>query len=94
VGTDPRLLGEVGDLAVIFLYNQVRLISFTGMTLTELLPSLQQLSTQEKIKAIQFLATELDKNDSPGERLRQRDPSIIEEGTELEVFNLSKSLIL
>jgi hypothetical protein len=88
VGTDPRLLAEVGDLAVIFLYNQVRLISFAGMTLTELLPSLQQLSTQEKIKAIQFLATELDKNDSPGERaLRQGDPSIIEEGTELEVWS-------
>ena len=33
------------------------------MTLTEILPSLQKLSTQEKIKAIQFLATELDKND-------------------------------
>ncbi len=29
------------------------------MKLTEILPSLQQLSHQEKIKAIQFLATEL-----------------------------------
>ena len=30
-----------------------------SMTLTEILPSLQKLSHQEKIKAIQFLATEL-----------------------------------
>ncbi|MBE9233849.1 hypothetical protein IQ231_19790 [Cuspidothrix issatschenkoi LEGE 03284] len=30
-----------------------------AMTLTEILPSLQKLSHQEKIKAIQFLATEL-----------------------------------
>jgi hypothetical protein len=29
------------------------------MALTEILPSLKQLSHQEKIKAIQFLATEL-----------------------------------
>ncbi len=33
----------------------------TGITLTELLPSFQQLSPQEKIKAIQILATELEK---------------------------------
>jgi len=32
------------------------------MTLTEILPSLQKLSYQEKIKAIQFLATELAKD--------------------------------
>lgn len=29
------------------------------MTLTEILPALKQLSHQEKIKAIQFLATEI-----------------------------------
>jgi hypothetical protein len=33
------------------------------MTLTEILPTLQNLSHQEKIKAIQFLATELAKDD-------------------------------
>ena len=33
------------------------------MTLTEILPSLRKLSHQEKIKAIQFLATELAKNE-------------------------------
>ncbi|WP_071191458.1 hypothetical protein [Trichormus sp. NMC-1] len=33
------------------------------MTLTEILPSLQKLSHQEKIKAIQFLATELAKDE-------------------------------
>jgi hypothetical protein len=32
------------------------------MTLTEILPTLQNLSHQEKIKAIQFLATELAKD--------------------------------
>ncbi|MEA5575108.1 hypothetical protein [Anabaena sp. UHCC 0451] len=34
------------------------------MTLTEILPSLQKLSHQEKIKAIQFLATELAKEEN------------------------------
>ncbi len=29
------------------------------MTLTEIIPSLKQLSSQEKLKAIQFLASEL-----------------------------------
>jgi hypothetical protein len=33
------------------------------MALTEILPSLQNLSYQEKIKAIQFLATELAKDE-------------------------------
>jgi hypothetical protein len=33
------------------------------MTLTEILPSLQKLSYQEKIEAIQFLATELAKDE-------------------------------
>ncbi len=33
------------------------------MTLTEILPSLQKLSHQEKIRAIQFLATELAKDE-------------------------------
>jgi hypothetical protein len=33
------------------------------MTLTEILPSLQKLSHQEKIKAIQFLAAELAKEE-------------------------------
>jgi hypothetical protein len=49
------------------------------MTLTELLPSLQQLSPQEKIKAIQFLATELDKS--------ERNPTTIEDGIEHEVWS-------
>jgi hypothetical protein len=49
------------------------------MTLTELLPSLQKLSPQEKIKAIQFLATELDKNDL--------DSTTIEDVTEHEVWS-------
>jgi hypothetical protein len=49
------------------------------MTLTELLPSLQQLSPQEKIKAIQFLATELDKS--------ERNSTTIEDGTEHEVWS-------
>ena len=48
------------------------------MTLTEILPSLQKLSTQEKIKAIQFLATELDKND--------RDV-VLEDGKSYEVWS-------
>ncbi|MBD2690316.1 hypothetical protein [Anabaena catenula] len=34
------------------------------MKLTEILPSLQKLSHQEKIKAIQFLATELAKEEN------------------------------
>ena len=33
------------------------------MTLTEILPSLQKLSHFEKVKAIQFLATELTKDE-------------------------------
>jgi hypothetical protein len=49
------------------------------MILTELLPSLQQLSPQEKIKAIQFLATELEKRD--------RGSLTIEDGTEHEVWS-------
>ena len=37
------------------------------MTLTEILPSLQKLSHFEKVKAIQFLATELTKDEQTPE---------------------------
>jgi hypothetical protein len=55
------------------------------MTLTEILPSLQKLSTQEKIKAIQFLATELDKND--------RDV-VLEDSKSYEVWSPYDALVL
>jgi hypothetical protein len=49
------------------------------MALNEILPSLQELSSQEKIKAIQFLATELDKNN-------QNSP-LLEDGVNYEVWS-------
>ena len=48
------------------------------MTLTEILPLLQKLSAQEKIKAIQFLATELDKSDQD---------VVLEDGKSYEVWS-------
>jgi hypothetical protein len=50
------------------------------MTLTEILPSLQKLSHQEKIKAIQFLATELARN--------EQNPDLLENGKTYEVWSL------
>jgi 5-formyltetrahydrofolate cyclo-ligase len=69
------------------------------MTLTEILPSLQKLSHQEKIKAIQFLATELAKNEP-----NQTTEESLEYGeidtelnfqpfTELEMIQQSKSAL-
>jgi len=49
------------------------------MTLTEILPSLQKLSHQEKIKAIQFLATELARN--------EQNPDLLENGKTYEVWS-------
>jgi hypothetical protein len=50
------------------------------MTLTEILPSLQKLSDQEKIKAIQFLAAELARN--------EQNPGFLENGKTYEVWSL------
>ncbi|MFN4877690.1 MAG: hypothetical protein ACK5GT_14710 [Aphanizomenon sp.] len=50
------------------------------MTLTEILPSLQKLSHQEKIKAIQFLAAELARN--------EQNPGFLENGKTYEVWSL------
>ncbi len=49
------------------------------MMLTEMLPSLQQLSHQEKIRAIQFLATELAKE--------EQDVTFLEDGRTYEVWS-------
>ncbi len=49
------------------------------MTLTEILPSLQKLSHFEKVKAIQFLATELTKDEQPS--------AILEDGKTYEVWS-------
>ena len=49
------------------------------MTLTEILPSLQKWSHQEKIKAIQFLATELARN--------EQNPDLLENGKTYEVWS-------
>ena len=49
------------------------------MTLTEILPSLQKLSHQEKIKAIQFLATELARD--------EQNPDLLENGKTYEVWS-------
>jgi hypothetical protein len=49
------------------------------MTLTEILPSLQKLSHQEKIKAIQFLATELAKD--------EQNSVVLENGKTYEVWS-------
>jgi len=43
-------------------YQKLKGDLYNTMTLTEILPSLQKLSYQEKIKAIQFLAIELAKD--------------------------------
>jgi hypothetical protein len=50
------------------------------MTLTEILPSLQKLSHQEKIKAIQFLAAELARD--------EQNPDLLENGKTYEVWSL------
>ena len=49
------------------------------MTLTEILPSLQKLSHQEKIKAIQFLATELARD--------EQNSDFLENGKTYEVWS-------
>jgi hypothetical protein len=41
------------------IYNINTFFEAINMTLTEIIPSLKQLSSQEKLKAIQFLAAEL-----------------------------------
>ncbi len=48
------------------------------MTLTEILPSLQKLSHFEKVKAIQFLATELTKD--------EQNSDLLEDGKTYEVW--------
>ncbi|HLO86570.1 MAG TPA: hypothetical protein VK203_16440 [Nostocaceae cyanobacterium] len=68
------------------------------MTLTEILPSLQKLSHQEKIKAIQFLATELAKEEEnlAAESLEygEIDPELkFQPLTETEMINQSKSAL-
>jgi hypothetical protein len=49
------------------------------MTLTEILPSLQKLSHFEKVKAIQFLATELTKDEQTSD--------LLEDGNTYEVWS-------
>ena len=49
------------------------------MTLTEILPSLQKLSHFEKVKAIQFLATELTKD--------EQNSDLLEDGKTYEVWS-------
>jgi len=49
------------------------------MTLTEILPSLQKLSHFEKVKAIQFLATELTKD--------EQNSDLLEDGKAYEVWS-------
>ena len=49
------------------------------MTLTEILPSLQKLSHFEKVKAIQFLATELTKD--------EQNSALLEDGKTYEVWS-------
>ena len=49
------------------------------MTLTEILPSLQKLSHFEKVKAIQFLATELTKDEQTSD--------ILEDGKTYEIWS-------
>ncbi len=49
------------------------------MKLTEILPSLQKLSHQEKIKAIQFLATELAKD--------EQNSAVLENGKTYEIWS-------
>lgn len=49
------------------------------MTLTEILPSLQKLSHFEKVKAIQFLATELTKD--------EQNSNFLKDGKTYEVWS-------
>lgn len=49
------------------------------MTLTEILPALQKLSHFEKVKAIQFLATELTKD--------EQTSTFLEDGKTYEVWS-------
>lgn len=49
------------------------------MTLAEILPSLQKLSHFEKVKAIQFLATELTKD--------EQNSDLLEDGKTYEVWS-------
>jgi hypothetical protein len=68
------------------------------MKLTEILPSLQKLSHQEKIKAIQFLATELAKEEEnlAAESLEygEIDAELnFQPLTETEMINQSKSAL-
>jgi hypothetical protein len=59
------------------------------MTLTEILPTLQQLSSQDKIKAIQFLATELERNGSREATLSEveRDSFKLDDGANYEIWS-------
>ena len=49
------------------------------MTLTEILPSLQKLSHFEKVRAIQFLATELTKDEQTSD--------LLEDGKTYEIWS-------
>ena len=49
------------------------------MTLTDILPSLQKLSHFEKVKAIQFLATELTKD--------EQNSDLLEDGKTYEIWS-------
>lgn len=49
------------------------------MTFTELIPSLQQLSSQDKLKAIQFLANQLAEE--------EQDLSLLEDGKTYELLS-------
>ena len=59
--------------------SKVRYIPFIYMTLTEILRSLQKLFHQEKIKAIQFLATELAKD--------EQNSVVLENGKTYEIWS-------
>jgi hypothetical protein len=61
------------------------------MTLTEILSSLKQLSHQEKIKAIQFLATELASNEAASVTLE--DGKTYEIWSPHDAFSAEKVLI-
>jgi hypothetical protein len=59
------------------------------MTLTEILPTLQRLSSQDKIKAIQFLANELERNGSRDATLpeAERDSFKLDDGANYEIWS-------
>jgi hypothetical protein len=59
------------------------------MTLTETLPTLQKLSSQDKIKAIQFLATELERNGISKATLPEADRDLLglEDGANYEIWS-------